>query len=321
MNQESRGFRIGHWTGAGTGVTVVLCPEGTIGSCEIRGGAPATRETVLLEPGRTVERVDAVVLTGGSAFGLATADGVMAWLAERDRGFPTRGGPVPIVPTAAIYDLVVGDPVVGVDQRPGAAEGRAAAEAAESGDAAPSVLAGRLGAGTGATIGKWRGPEHAVPGGLGFAKLGVATHESVWALAVVNAVGDVVDIDGTVLAGSTAPVDTPAFPDPGDDGNLFQNATLFQNTTLVVVGTDAALTKLECHLVAQSGHDGLAQALRPSHTRHDGDLVIALSLPGPDEHQAAGKNALEPSPFLLDRVRVATTEVVAEAVRNAVRQT
>lgn len=301
------GIRLGHWTGTGTGVTVVLCPEGTVGSCEIRGGAPATRETALLEPGRSVEQVDAVVLTGGSAFGLATADGVMAWLAERGRGFPTRGGPVPIVPTAAIYDLSSG-----VD-RPTADQGRAAAEAAERALAEPGQWeSGRVGAGAGATIGKWRGAEHAVPGGLGIASHvasdpgGVGA--SLEAIAVVNAVGDVVRADGEMLAGSTAPADVPAFPDPAPN--------LFQNTTLVVVATAVRLTKPECHLVAQSGHDGLAQALRPSHTRHDGDLVIALAT-GATESSTAGAAG----PFSLDRLRMAATEVVAEAVRNAVRQT
>jgi L-aminopeptidase/D-esterase-like protein len=291
----STGIQVGHWTGAGTGVTVVLCPEGTIGSCEVRGGAPATRETALLEPGRTVEQIDAVVLTGGSAFGLATADGVMAWLAEHERGFPTRGGPVPIVPTAAIYDLNLG-----VD-RPGPEQGRAAVEAA-SGSSDRWTESGKLGAGTGATIGKWRGAEHAVPGGLGVASREAGLTLEV--LVVVNAVGDVVEADGTVLAGSTAPADAPPFPDPAP----------FEATTLVVVSTDARLTKLECHLLAQSGHDGLAQALRPSHTRHDGDLVIALATGSNTMPEAAGS-------FGLDRLRVTATEAVAEAVRNAVRQT
>jgi L-aminopeptidase/D-esterase-like protein len=190
-------------------------------------------------------------------------------------------------------------------------EGRAAVEAARVDN--PEM--GRIGAGTGATIGKWRGAEHVVPGGLGVAT-SAETSGSVWALAVVNAVGDVVEADGRVLAGSTAPPEVPAFPDL-EKSNLFQNTNLFENTTLVVVGTNARLTKLECHLVAQSGHDGLAQALHPSHTRHDGDLVIALSSPGPDGElveEGAGS-------FALDRLRVLTTEVVAEAVRNAVRQT
>ncbi|MGH7292406.1 MAG: P1 family peptidase, partial [Myxococcota bacterium] len=225
----------------------MLCPPGTVGSCEVRGGAPATRETALLDPLRTVAHVDAVVLTGGSAFGLATADGVMAWLAERDRGFPTRGGPVPIVPTAAIFDLA--DPASGY-QPPGAVQGRLAAEAAEAEDSEKAHVSGRLGAGTGATIGKWRGAEHAVAGGLG-----VAVGPGVHALAVVNAVGDVVDHDGTIVAGSTAPGETGAFPEAEE--NPFENTTPVENTTLVVVATDAQLTKLECRLLAESGHHGL----------------------------------------------------------------
>jgi L-aminopeptidase/D-esterase-like protein len=280
------GFLVGHWTGAHTGVTVVLCPPGTVASGEVRGGAPATRETALLDPARTVEHVDAVVLTGGSAFGLAAADGVIAWLEEHERGFPTRAGPVPIVPTAAIFDLVESP-----GQRPGAAEGRAAIVAA---DEAHEIATGRVGAGRGATVGKWRGPEHAVPGGLGvaIANVGEAT---VGALAVVNAIGDVVDEDGRVLAGSTAPEGTDAFPD-----DPYREAT-----TLVVVATDARCTKADCHLLAQSGHLGIAYAVRPSHTRHDGDVVAAVASGTVDAH--------------LDRLRVAVADLVAEAVRGAVR--
>ena len=155
------GVRAGHWTGAATGVTVVLFPEGTVGSGEVRGGAPATREVALLEPTRVVGQVDAVVFTGGSAFGLATADGVMQDLAAAGRGYPTAGGPVPIVPTVAIYDLVESGA-----RPPGPTEGRAAVVAA-AGDE-PLAL-GRVGAGRGATVGKWRGRDHAVPGGVGLA--------------------------------------------------------------------------------------------------------------------------------------------------------
>jgi len=303
----SIGIQVGHWTGTGTGVTVVLCPPGTVASCEVRGGAPATRETALLDPARTVEHVDAVVLTGGSAFGLATADGVMTWLAERGRGYPTRGGPVPIVPTAAIFDLASLSAEGKGTQPPGPEQGCLAADAAER--AVPGVAlqhgqGGRLGAGTGATIGKWRGAEHAVPGGLG-----VASSPGVDAIAVVNAVGDVVDADGTILAGSTAPPDVPGFPDA--------KANLFENTTLVVLATDARLTKMQCRMMAESGHHGLAQALRPSHTRHDGDLVIALAT---GKALESGKLDLDEARGL-DRLRVIATDVVAEAVRNAVRQT
>jgi L-aminopeptidase/D-esterase-like protein len=287
---EVPGVQVGHWTGDGTGVTVVLVPPGTIGAAEQRGGAPASRELALLEPGRTIETVDAVVLTGGSAFGLGTADGVMAWLAEHDRGFPTRGGVVPIVPTAAIYDLVESGRTW-----PGPAEGRAAVEAAAAG--APRRT-GRVGAGRGATVGKWRGGEHAVPGGLGTASCTVGP-ATIGAIAVVNAIGDVRDADGRVLAGSRAPEGADAFPDVAP----FEAEA---NTTLVVVATDARLTKGDAALVAQSAHHGVAHAVHPSHTRHDGDLAIVLATGTVDAH--------------LDRLRVAATDVVAAAVRDAVRR-
>jgi L-aminopeptidase/D-esterase-like protein len=287
------GVAVGHWTGEATGVTVVVCPPGTVGSGEVRGGAPATRETALLEPGRSVEAIDAVVFAGGSAFGLAAADGVMAWLAEQGRGFPTRGGPVPIVPSAAIFDLAVPGTVARAE-RPGPAEGRAAIEAAAKGGG--PIAIGRVGAGRGATVGKWRGPEFAVPGGLGVARATV-DDATVGALAVVNALGDVVDTDGRPIAASTAPDDAPPFPDADAFGG--------EATTLVLVATDAGLTKPECHLVAQSGHVGIAHAVRPSHTRHDGDLVIAV---------ATGSASAN-----LDRLRIAATDVVAAAIRDAVR--
>ena len=286
MITDVPGVRVGHWTGANTGVTVVLLPPGTIGSGEVRGGAPATRELALLEPTRTVETVDAVVLTGGSAFGLATADGVVQYLAEQGRGVETRGGPVPIVPTAAIYDLTEGGGV-----RPGAAEGRAAVEAAAAG----TVLAlGRVGGGRGARVGTWRGVDAAVWGGAGSASLRV-DDATVGALAVVNAVGDVLDADGRILAGSSAPPDVPAFPE-----QLMER----EHTTLVCVATDARLTKSDCFLLAQSGHHGLARAIHPSHTRFDGDLVVAVSTGVVDA--------------TVDRIRVAVTDVVAAAVRSAV---
>ena len=153
MITDVPGVRVGHWTGDVTGVTVIVLPPDTTASCEIRGGAPATRETALLEPGRTVQHVDAIVLSGGSAFGLVTADGVMRGLAELGRGFPTRGGPVPIVPAAAIFDLVASGGVL-----PGMEEGRAALAAAMAEPAGPLPI-GLVGAGRGATVGKWRGGE------------------------------------------------------------------------------------------------------------------------------------------------------------------
>ena len=280
------GVLVGHWTGAATGVTVVCAPEGTVGAAEVRGGAPASRELALLEPDRTVTRVDAVVLAGGSAFGLAAADGVMRYLAEHGQGYATTGGPVPIVPAAGVFDFVDETSV-----RPGPDEGRAAIEAAT--DATPT---GRVGAGRGATVGKWRGREHAVPGGFG-AAAATCDDAHVVAFAIVNAVGDVVGRDGELIAGSTAPADAPAFP---VDAPFEEHAA---NTTLVVVVTDAAIDKLGCHLVAQSAHDGLARALHPAHTRFDGDLAVALATGSVEAH--------------LDRLRVIAADLVAEAVRVA----
>jgi L-aminopeptidase/D-esterase-like protein len=270
-------------------VTVVLLPDGTVGSCEVRGGAPATRELALLDPHRVVQQVDAIVLTGGSAFGLASADGVMRYLAARGRGYPTAGGPVPIVPTAAVYDLLESD-----NEVPTAAHGEAAAIAAEADGA---LEQGRVGAGRGATIGKVRGRDHAVPGGVGVAETRV-DDATVAALAVVNAVGDVVGDDGSVIAGSTAPAHEPLFPTP----RPFEEG----NTTLVVVVTDGRGDKLDSHLVAISAHDGLSRALRPAHTRFDGDASFALMTGVVDVH--------------LDRLRAATADVVADAIRAGVRR-
>ncbi len=288
------GIRVGHWTGAATGVTAVLAPAGTIGSGEVRGGAPASRETALLEPARLVERVDAVVLAGGSAFGLAAADGAMRFLAERGQGFPTGGGPVPIVVGACIFDLAGAG-----GERPGPAEGYAACVEAERGD--PGPTGGRIGAGRGATVGKWRGPDHGVPGGFGTA---AAAHGDlvVGALAIVNAAGDVVAADGTVLAGSAAPTDVGPFGRPPFEDRALDGLT---NTTLVVVATNAALGRDGCFLLAQSAHHGLAAAVRPSHTRFDGDLAVSL---------ATGDLADVP----VDLVRLLAVDAVAAAVRASV---
>jgi L-aminopeptidase/D-esterase-like protein len=289
MLTDVPGVRVGHWTGDGTGVTVIVVPAESVGSCEVRGGAPATRETALLEPGRTVERVDTLVLTGGSAFGLAAADGVAHALAEFGRGFPTRGGPVPIVPAAAIYDLVEANTAP-----PGPEEGRMAlADAARRGLGNPFPI-GRVGAGTGATIGKWRGGDHAVPGGLGTAS-GREGDAMIGAITVVNAVGDVIAADGSVLAGSSAPPDAPSFPAPAP----------FEHTTLVAIVTNAKCTKSECRLLAESAHHGLVRAIHPSHTRHDGDVAFAV---------ATG----EVEGVQIDRLRMLATEITAEAVRSAV---
>jgi L-aminopeptidase/D-esterase-like protein len=289
---------VGHVTRDGTGVTCILVPPGTVGAGEVRGGAPASREIALLDPLRTVAHVDAVVFTGGSAFGLATADGVLRHLAASGRGYPTAGGPVPIVPTMAVFDLVGGA------TPPDASDGIAAAVAAEAASELPP--SGRVGAGTGATVGKWRGREHAVGGGVGVvtATADGPSPTSFVGVAVVNAVGDIVGDDGRVIAGSTAPGDALSFPtdEPFREG---------ENTTLVAVVTDASLDKPACALLAQHAHDGLARAIRPAHTRYDGDATIALALPPLD-------GVGDPTASL-DRVLHWGALVAAAAIRAAVR--
>ncbi|MEM8902708.1 MAG: P1 family peptidase [Actinomycetota bacterium] len=287
MSALPAGVTVGHWDDAAarTGCTVVLLPEGTVASGEVRGDAPATRELDLLGPSRTVQHADAVVMSGGSAFGLSVADGVMAWLVEHDRGYPTDGGRVPIVPTMALYDLAVGQP--GPDgvttRRPGPDEGRAACEAATT---APT--SGRVGAGCGATVRKWLGPDDRLDGGLGIAARELDGVE-VTAIAAVNAFGDLVDRAEADLAADRRP-----------SGQLFSTS----NTTLVTVLTDAPLDKRSCHAVARSGHDGLARALLPVHTAGDGDAVIAC---------ATGTGREAP----VETVRLLTVLAVDAAIRAA----
>ncbi len=287
---------------------MLLFPAGSVGSGEVRGGAPATRETDLLDPTRTVARVDAIVLAGGSAFGLAAADGVVRYLAERGQGFATAAGPVPIVPAACIFDLLeaTGPP-------PAAGDGYEACVVAARDEA---LATGAVGAGAGATVGKWRGREGAVGGGVGIAS---ATVDGVVvaALAVVNALGDVVAADGTTIAGSSAPDDVPGFPapEPFAEGRA--------NTTLAVVVTDASLDKVGCFLLAQSAHDGFARALQPAHTRFDGDIAFAVATGAAAEPIALPGEARSPSGAAratnIDRLRVAAADVIAEAIRSAPR--
>ncbi|MEO1063482.1 MAG: P1 family peptidase [Actinomycetota bacterium] len=287
MTPLPAGVEIGHWDDpvARTGCTVVLLPPGTVASGEVRGDAPASRELAFLDPTRTVQHADAVVMTGGSAFGLSVADGVMAWLVEHERGYETDGGRVPIVPTMALYDLAIGEP--GPDglttRRPGPAEGRAACDAATS-----TPATGQVGAGCGATVRKWLEEDDRRDGGLA-----IATRElddvRVTAVAAVNALGDVTERAEADLAAGRAP-----------SGRLF----LRTNTTLVTILTDAALDKVACHAVARSGHDGLARALLPVHTAGDGDAVVV----------AATGTVDAPS----ELVRMLAVLAVEDAVRAAV---
>lgn len=287
MITQVPGIQVGHWTDPVglTGCTVVLCPPSTVGSGEVRGGAPGTRETDLLRPGTLVQEVHAILLTGGSAFGLAAADGVMRYLEERGVGFDAGVAKVPIVPAAVLFDLGVGDPAA----RPGPSEGhRACVVAAED------VTEGNVGAGTGATVAKLRGPEGAVKGGLGSA----SGHEGglvIGALAAVNAWGEVLDEDGETLAGSRIEQTQPERPE-GPFG---------ASTTLVVVATNARLSKERAHILAVAAHEGIAAAVRPAHTRWDGDTVFTLATGATEADQRAVEGLAE--------------SVVAEAIRRAVR--
>lgn len=282
------GISVGHWTHevARTGCTVVLAPEdGCVASGKVLGPAPGSRESVLLEPDRTVNVVHAVVLAGGSAFGLAAASGVMNWLEERGRGFATQFGIVPIVPAAVLYDLGEGDPTV----RPDEAAGRAAAEAAHAGP----VQMGRVGVGTGARIGRLIDRAGLTPSGLGSYAVQFAG-ATVAALAVSNAVGNLVDPDdGRLVAGHGELLGMAAL-----DGVAALPGT---NTTLVLVATDADISKAEAHALSTSAHIGIARVTRPSHTTGDGDTAFVLS---------TGKGPRIP----LQALSIAVQEVVARAL-------
>jgi len=267
------GIRVGHahHLNGPTGCTVILCPPGTVGGVDQRGGAPGTRETDLLRPLHMVEHVNAIVLAGGSAYGLDAASGVMRWLEERGIGHPVGVGVVPIVPAAIIFDLDLGDPKV----RPDAALGYAACEAAT----ADPVADGCVGAGAGAQVGRLMGGPFACKSGVGSAQIAIGDGLSVAALFVVNALGDVVDESGRILAGTRTPPDGAHFA-----GALNVLPALARmtgggasNTVIGVVATDALLTKEEANKVAQMAQDGLARAVRPAHTMLDGDTIFALA--------------------------------------------
>lgn len=251
------GISVGHWTDseAMTGCTVAVLPPHNVIAGEVRGAAPGTRETALLAPGMVVERADAIVLSGGSAFGLAAADGVMNALEEEGRGIPTPAGVVPIVPAAVVYDLLVGESSV----RPTADDGAAAYRAA--GD--DPVAQGAVGAGTGATVAKWRGLF--LPAGLGSAAVEVEG-ATVGALAVVNAIGDVFTLAGEAITGGPHAPEPMEIPPP-----------VGESTTLVVVATDARVGRAELTRLAVRAQDAFAVCLRPAHTRFDGDTVFAVS--------------------------------------------
>jgi L-aminopeptidase/D-esterase-like protein len=268
------GVRVGHAEDLKglTGCTVVLCEKGAVGGVDQRGGAPGTRETDLLRPMQLVQKVHAVLLTGGSAFGLAAADGVMRYLEERDVGFDARVARVPIVPAAVLFDLDLGD----AQARPNAAMGYAACQAASD---AP-VAEGNVGAGTGATVGKALGTGRAMKSGLGSAAVSLGSGIVVGALVAVNTFGDVVDPGtGTILAG-TRKLRSDELADTLEvmRSRLGKLALRFASNTLIgVVATNARLNKEEANKVAQMAQDGIARTVRPAHTMFDGDTLFALS--------------------------------------------
>jgi len=283
------GIRVGHWTDAvaRTGCTVVLAPDaGMVAGVDVRGSAPGTRETDLLRPTALVERINAICLAGGSAFGLAAADGVMRRLAERGIGFATGVRPVPIVPAAILFDLGVGDP----DAHPTADAGYAATLAAEAND---DPLEGAVGAGTGATVAKLGGADAQQPGGVGSAGRRVPDGHLIGALVVNNALGDIHARDGHLLVGRK---NGQLRPPPAG------------NTTLIVVATDAPLDRAQCRRLAEMGHDALARGIRPAHTMFDGDVVFAVS--------TADGSTSGPEAFL--GIGLAADDAIGEAIERSV---
>ena len=299
------GIEVGHHTDSRrpTGSTVILAREGAVAGVDVRGAAPGTRETDLLSPGNFVQQVHAILLAGGSAWGLAAADGVVRWLEERGVGLDVRFGRLPIVPGAVLFDLPVGDARI----RPDAASGYAACEAAST--AAPAE--GNVGAGAGALVGKLFGAQHAMKGGIGTASVKVGG-VTVGALIACNALGDVLDPDtGELLAGSRTD-DGRALRDTLRSllrGELPKPLLAGTNTTIGVIATDAVLTKVQAQRLAAVAHDGLARAINPVHTMSDGDTLFAL---------ATGRVALEDEAPGMTVLSTMAAEVAAQATVRAV---
>lgn len=300
------GFRAGHWTDpeGATGCTVVLPPPtGTMASGEVRGGGPGTRETDLLSPLANAREFHGVLLTGGSAFGLAAAGGVVDWLEQQGIGYRTPAGIVPLVPAAVVYDLASGDAAA----RPGPDQGRAACEAATG-----RVERGSVGAGSGAAVGKVLGREQSVKAGVGLASQALPAGPVLSALAVANAFGDVLGEHGEVLAGAwregegyigtTELLRSQPFELPPSERDQPEG-----NTVLVCIATDAELSKTDCAIVAKMAHAGVARAVDPVNTAVDGDVAFCLAsgTAGPAHSLVTG---------------VVAAALAAEAIRDAVRQ-
>ncbi|MCX4434570.1 P1 family peptidase [Streptomyces mirabilis] len=311
------GLRVGHATRTGdgwlTGTTVVLAPAGgAIAAVDVRGGGPGTKETDALDPRNLVQKVEAVVLTGGSAYGLDSASGVMAWLEERGRGVRVGLDPahvVPVVPAACVFDLGRGGDF---RARPDAATGRAAVEAADASGPGAPVPEGCVGAGTGATVGR-------IKGGIGTASAVLDSGITVAALVVANAAGSAVDPETGVLYGELLRDGRTAYPSAEVHEAARQrlaeaaakNAPPPLNTTLAVVATDAELTRAQAHKLAGTAHDGIARAVRPVHLLNDGDTVFALT---------TGARPLQSdNPLALNEILAAGADLVTRAIVRAVR--
>jgi L-aminopeptidase/D-esterase-like protein len=308
------GIKVGHHTltERPTGCTVVLAEAGATAGVDVRGAAPATRETDLLEPVDLVDKIHAVVLSGGSAFGLDSAGGVMRYLEEKNIGFAFGGAHVPTVPGASLFDLPVGNPRI----RPTADCGYRASQSATS----DPVAEGSVGAGAGATIGKSAGMAHGMKGGIGTAAITLPDGLIVAALVAVNAAGDIIDpATGQVVAGARA-----------DDGKTFLDARKLmragvprpvgprENTTLGIIATNATLTKTQAKRVAQMAHDGFARAIYPSHTSGDGDTIFALATGvKPDTPGAPGPSSADETSRIGSLAALAMSDAILRAVRQA----
>ena len=300
------GIRVGHAHDrkALTGCTVILCESGGVGGVDQRGGAPGTRETDLLRPLHMVEKAHAILLSGGSAYGLDAASGVMSWLEEKGIGLDVGVARVPIVPAAILFDLDIGSAAV----RPDAAMGRAACQAATDG----ALDQGCVGAGMGAHVGSIFGPNFQMKSGVGTASLRLGSGVVVGALVAVNCFGDVVDPHtGTIIAGARKPPGGVEFADTLATLRSFVGKTILRfvssrNTVLGIVATNARLSKDQVNKVAQMAHNGLARVIRPAHTMFDGDTIFALS---------TGNKRVD-----VNVIGAYAPEVMAQAILNAVRE-
>ncbi len=297
MITDVPGIRVGHYTDEQniTGCSVLLLPPKTVASCEVRGSSPGSRELALLAPDKQMQEVHAILLSGGSAYGLGAANGVMKFLAEREVGYRTPWVIVPIVPQAIIFDLNIGSASV----FPTAEDAYDACR-----NASANVEQGSVGAGIGAVVGKWNGFESAMKGGVGTASI-TQGELIVGAFAVVNAVGDIIEEDGTVLAGARK---DGKFYSRQERLEHFRNERLLSrntNTTLAVAASNAKLSKVDTFRVAQRMHDGMSRAIHPCHTTFDGDVSFALST----------GEVIAP----IDLVAELAAEATSQAIRNAVR--